>query len=145
MVKLRLRRRGRKARPIYDIVAMDSRKRRDGEHLEVIGQYNPVTQPSTITVNNERALYWLGVGAQPTNVVRNLLSVKGVLLNHYLLRKGKSAEEISAALAQHSAQVDARVKRVLDKKANKVSKKVQAAREAAKAAAEAPAAEEANA
>lgn len=143
MVKLRLRRRGRKARPVYDIVAMDSRKRRDGEHLEVIGQYNPVTQPSTITINNERALYWLGVGAQPTSMVRSLLSIKGVLLNHYLLRKGKSSEEIATALVQHSAQVDARVKRMLDKKANKVSKKVQAAREAAKAAAEAPAAEEA--
>jgi small subunit ribosomal protein S16 len=144
MVKLRLRRRGRKARPIYDIVAMDSRKRRDGQHLEVVGQYNPITQPSTLTVDNSRALYWLKVGAQPTDTVRHLLSAKGVLLQLHLERKGVSAQEIQAALDKHTATVEQRVQRMLNKKTAKQSKKkVEAVKAAAEAAAQAKAAAEA--
>jgi small subunit ribosomal protein S16 len=141
MVKLRLRRRGRKKRPVYDIVAMDSRKRRDGEHLEVVGQYNPVATPSVIILNHARALYWVKVGAEPTGIVRHLLSTQGVFLQHYMEIKGKSAEEIEKALADHKATVAKRVQRVMDKKANKASKKKVAAAEAAKAAAAEPAAE----
>lgn len=80
MVKLRLRRRGRKKHPIYDIAAMDSRKSRNGEFLERIGQYNPMTNPASIILDRERALYWLRTGAQPTDIVRRLMSVKGVML-----------------------------------------------------------------
>jgi small subunit ribosomal protein S16 len=119
---------------------MDSRKRRDGEHLEVVGQYNPVATPSVITLNHARALYWVKVGAEPTGIVRHLLSTQGVLLQHYMEIKGKSADEIEKALADHKATVAKRVQRVMDKKAKKVSKK-KAAAEAAKAAAAEPAAE----
>jgi small subunit ribosomal protein S16 len=137
MVKLRLRRRGRKARPIYDIVAMDSRKRRDGEHLEVVGQYNPITKPSTIVLKHDRALYWLNVGAQPTDRVRDLLSVKGVLLQQYMERKGASAQEVQDALVKHEASVQQRVQRKITKKAGQSSRKTVEAAEAAKVAAEA--------
>lgn len=135
MVKLRLRRRGRKKRPVYDIVAMDSRKRRDGEHLEVVGQYNPVTQPSSIIINNERALYWLKTGAQPTDTVRHLLSTQGILLQLHLERKGKTPVEIETALVQHKTTVTQRLQRISTKKSQKASKKKV---EAAKASVETP-------
>lgn len=132
MVKLRLRRRGRKKRPVYDIVAMDSRKRRDGEHLEVVGQYNPVIQPSGIIINIERALYWLKVGAQPTDTVRHLLSVQGIMLQLHLERKGKTQVEIDTAIAQHKTTVSQRLQRISTKKSQKASKKkVEAATKAA--------------
>jgi small subunit ribosomal protein S16 len=143
MVKLRLRRRGRKARPVYDIVAMDSRKRRDGEHLEVVGQYNPITKPSTIVLKHERALHWLNTGAQPTDRVREILSSQGVLLHQYMARKGASAQEIQDALAKHSATVQQRVQRKLNKKSGQVSRKTVEAAKAAKDAAEAAKAAEA--
>ncbi len=132
MVKLRLRRRGRKKRPIYDIVAMDSRKRRDGQHLEVVGQYSPVAQPSRIILDQERAMYWLDNGAQPTDTVRHLLSSEGVLLRLHLKRKGKTAVEVETELAAHKAAVEKRVAAVIAKKGQKASKKTLAAAVAAK-------------
>ncbi len=79
-VKLRLRRMGKKKQPLYKVVAADSRSPRDGKFLESIGLYNPLTNPSTIEIKEERALYWLNVGAQPTETVKSLLSQKGILL-----------------------------------------------------------------
>ncbi len=121
MVKLRLRRRGRKKAPIYDIVAADSRKSRDGAFLEKLGQYNPMTSPSTISVDDERAIHWLQTGAQPTDTVRKLLSYKGVLLKKYLMEKGKSGAEVSEELAKHEAAVAARLERKAQKKAAKAT------------------------
>jgi small subunit ribosomal protein S16 len=89
-VKLRLRRMGKKKQPIYKLVAADSRAPRDGKFLEAIGLYNPLTDPATIDIKEDRALYWLGVGAQPTETVKNLLSKKGILLKRELSRKGLS-------------------------------------------------------
>jgi len=63
-VKLRLRRMGKKKQPIYKVVAADARSPRDGKFLEAIGLYNPLTNPHTININEDRALYWLSVGAQ---------------------------------------------------------------------------------
>src|ERR1044071_1678692 len=98
MVKLRLRRRGRKKQPIYDITAMDSRKSRNGEYLEKFGQYNPMTNPAAISIDRERALYWLRTGAQPTSIVRRLMSLQGITLELHLERKGKNADEIKTSL-----------------------------------------------
>jgi small subunit ribosomal protein S16 len=77
-VKLRLRREGGKRDPFFRVVAADSRAPRDGRFLEIVGQYDPTTDPSSITIDEERALYWLRVGAQPTDQVRNLLEIVGV-------------------------------------------------------------------
>jgi small subunit ribosomal protein S16 len=93
-VKLRLRRMGKKKQPIYKVVAADSRSPRDGKFLEAIGLYNPLTDPSTIDIKEERALYWLGVGAQPTDTVKNLFTKKGILLKRELTKRGLSGEQI---------------------------------------------------
>jgi len=93
-VKLRLRRLGKKKQPIYKVVAADSRSPRDGKFIEAIGLYNPLTNPATLDLKADRALYWLEHGAQPTDTVRNLLSQKGVLLEKHLKQKGASEEKI---------------------------------------------------
>lgn len=83
--KIRLQRRGRKGYPFYHIVIADSRAPRDGKFIEKVGTYNPNTNPATISLNFDRALYWLQVGAQPTDTTRNILSEEGVLLKKHLL------------------------------------------------------------
>ena len=82
--KIRLQRHGRKNYAFYPIVIADSRAPRDGRFIERIGSYNPNTNPATITLNFERALYWVNCGAQPTDTVRNILSNQGVLLMKHL-------------------------------------------------------------
>ena len=75
-VKLRLTRVGSKKNPIYRIVAADSRSPRDGKFLEIVGRYNPQTDPSTIEFDEERIRHWLSKGAQPSNTVQRLLKAK---------------------------------------------------------------------
>jgi len=79
VIKLRLRRMGAKKQPHYRIVAAEARSPRDGRFIEVVGYYNPKTNPATVKVNAERAKYWLDHGAQPTETVRTLLVRTGVL------------------------------------------------------------------
>ena len=79
MVKIRLRRMGAKKNPYYRIVVADSHFPRDGRFIEEIGTYNPLTNPVTIKVDGERAKYWIGNGAQPTETVRALLKKAEVL------------------------------------------------------------------
>jgi small subunit ribosomal protein S16 len=78
MVRLRLTRVGAKKNPIWRIVATDQRSPRDGRFIEIVGRYNPQTEPSTIEVNAERAQYWLDRGAQPTGQVKKLLRLQGI-------------------------------------------------------------------
>lgn len=78
-VKLRLKRMGAKQRPFYRIVASDSRNPRDGRFIETVGTYNPISTPAEVNINEEKALYWLGNGAIPTDTVRNLLSQQGIM------------------------------------------------------------------
>ena len=78
-VKIRLKRMGSNKKPFYRIVVADSRYPRDGRFIEQIGTYNPLTDPSTINVDSEKALKWLGQGAQPTDTVKELLKVSGVI------------------------------------------------------------------
>jgi small subunit ribosomal protein S16 len=73
MVKIRLRRMGRRNRPYYRVVVADSRSPRDGKFIDIIGQYDPLTDPATINIDEEKALKWLRSGAQPTDTVRSLL------------------------------------------------------------------------
>ena len=79
MVKIRLKRMGMKKEPFYRIVVSDSRTPRDGRFVEEIGYYNPVTEPAVIKFDEERAKYWLGTGAQPTETVRGLLKKSNLL------------------------------------------------------------------
>lgn len=79
MVRIRLRRVGAKKQPSYRIVVADSEAARDGRFIENIGFYNPRTEPETVELNEERALHWLSVGAQPSDAVRRLLVKTGVM------------------------------------------------------------------
>ena len=73
MVRIRLKRMGRKFKPFYRVVAADSRSKRDGRHIEVLGYYNPMTEPMTIEMKMDRIDYWLSVGAQPSDTVASLI------------------------------------------------------------------------
>ncbi len=79
MIKLRLRRTGAKKRPSYRIVAAEHSAPRDGRFIEIIGHYDPLTEPATVKVNEERARHWLSVGAQPSETVAGLLKRAGVI------------------------------------------------------------------
>ena len=79
MVKIRLRRMGRRNRPFYRVVVADSRSPRDGRFIDIIGHYNSLTDPATVDIDEEKALKWLSYGAQPTNTVRSLLSKLGIM------------------------------------------------------------------
>lgn len=79
MVKIRLRRVGTKNRPSYRLVVVDSRAPRDGAFINIIGHYNPLTEPETVVIDEEKALHWLGQGAQPTATVARLLSKAGII------------------------------------------------------------------
>ncbi len=76
-VKLRLTRVGKTKQPQYRVIAADSRRARDGRFIEILGQYNPRTEPSTVTIDNDKAVKWLMQGAQPTERVRKLLEISG--------------------------------------------------------------------
>ncbi|MFN3698648.1 MAG: 30S ribosomal protein S16 [Dictyoglomus sp.] len=78
MVKIRLTRIGAKNKPAYRIIAIDSREPRDGKHLEILGFYDPKTDPATVQLKEDRILYWLSQGAQPTDTVLSLLKKYGI-------------------------------------------------------------------
>ena len=166
--KIRLQRGGRKSYAFYRIVVADARAPRDGRFTEKIGTYNPNTNPATVDLNFDRALYWLEVGAQPTDTVRNILSREGVLLMKHLkggVKKGAFDEAAAqrkfdawkadtqkglqkVAEAEKKAKNDAAKKALeAEKQVNEaIAKKVaekKAAAAAAAAEAAAPAAEEA--
>jgi len=115
-VKIRLSRRGKKHNAYYHIVVADGRAPRDGKFIEVIGNYNPNTNPATIELNNEKALSWLSKGAQPTDTMRAILSYKGVMYKKHL------AEGVTkGALTQEKA--DEKFAQWLETKESKVEEK----------------------
>ena len=164
--KIRLQRGGRKDYAFYSIVIADARAPRDGRFTEKIGTYNPNTNPATVDLNFDRALYWVEVGAQPTDTVRNILSREGVYLMKHL-KGGVKKGAFDEAAAQKKfdawkadkqkglervAEADKKAKNDKAKKAleaeklvnEAIAKKVAEKKAAAvEAAAEAPAAEEA--
>jgi small subunit ribosomal protein S16 len=79
MVKIRLRRTGAKGKPNYRLVVADSRSPRDGAFIDIIGHFNPLTDPETVVINEEKARHWLSHGAQPTDTAARLLSKAGIL------------------------------------------------------------------
>ena len=128
MVKLRLRRRGRKKHPFYDIVAIDGRARRDGASIERVGYIDPMTKPKNVVIDVSRAIYWLSVGAQPTDIVHQILSREGILLRRHLGFKGKTEEEIDAAVLQHKDVSQARHDRLKKRRADRDKARAEAAK-----------------
>ena len=114
--KIRLQRHGHKDYAFYPIVVADSRAPRDGRFIERIGSYNPNTNPATISLNFERALYWVNCGAIPTDTVRNILSREGVMLMKHLqggVKKGAFDEaEAQKRFEAWKAQKDAKISAV---------------------------------
>ncbi|WP_025763942.1 30S ribosomal protein S16 [Dyadobacter tibetensis] len=99
-VKIRLARRGRKKKAIYDIVVADARAPRDGRFIEKLGSYNPGTNPSTIVLESAKAVDWLLKGAQPTDTTRSILQHEGVMLRKHLqigVLKGAITQEVADA------------------------------------------------
>lgn len=114
--KIRLQRHGRKGRPIFTIVAADSRVKRDGKYIERLGQYNPNTNPATIEINFERALDWVMKGAQPTDTARAILRYKGVMMKKHLLDGVKKG-------AFDEAEAEKRFDAWMEEKATKINSK----------------------
>ena len=88
-VKLRLKRMGAKKRPFYRVVAADARSPRDGKFIELVGTYNPITQPAEVKIDEEVTLKWLRNGAEPTDTVRDLLKKQGIMKKFHEERQGK--------------------------------------------------------
>ena len=110
---------GKKKQPVYKLVAADSRSPRDGKFLEDIGLYNPLTKPHTIEIKEDRALYWLDKGAQPSDTVKSLLKQKGITLKRELLRKGLPEDKIREELDNWTKLREARLISKLSKKKSK--------------------------
>lgn len=108
MIKIRLQRKGRIRRPIYHIVVADSRSPRDGRIIEQVGRYDGVTEKKETVLNEDRIMYWLNTGAQPTDSVRKILRQEGLLYKRHLMMWGKSEAEIESALAEWKAHKDSK-------------------------------------
>ena len=157
--KIRLARHGKKGKPFYHIVTADSRAKRDGRYIERIGSYNPNTNPATIDIDFDRAMYWVGVGAQPTDTVRAMLSYKGVLYKNHLLngvKKGaltneQAEEKFAKWLSEKEAKIENKISSLAKEEDSAVKAKLASEKEKSEAraaalaevAAEEPAAEEA--
>lgn len=121
--KIRLQRRGKKNHPFYHIVIADGRAPRDGRIVEKIGTYDPMTDPATIELKFDRALYWVQVGAQPTDTVRSILSYKGVMYMKHLMvgvKKGALTEEKAQLLLKEwitakEAKIEAKKQGIVEK------------------------------
>ena len=170
-VKIRLQRHGKKNFAFFHIVVADSRAPRDGSFIEQIGSYNPNTNPATIVLDNDKALAWLNVGAQPTLTAKRILSYEGVLLRKHLqggvakgaLTQEQADEKFAAWKAQRDEKINAKVNglkmdavqkakaakaaeaKVNEARAEAIAKKKAEAEEAARKAAEEAAAETAEA
>ena len=132
--KIRLQRHGRKGYAYYQIVIADSRAPRDGRFIEKVGTYNPNTDPATVDIKFDRALYWVQTGAQPTDTVRNLLSDKGVYMMKHLLggvKKGAfSQDEADTRFQAWMKSKDASISQIKSKVSEKAIADKKAALEA---------------
>jgi len=135
MVKIRLRRTGAKNQPSYRVVVADSRSPRDGRFIEIIGHYNPRTEPATVAIQEDRALHWLSVGAQMTDTVERLFKNLGTLDRFAQYKKGTDLE---ALLAEAEASAEKNAEKAQAETQTKAKAKTKAKKEeAAKAEAEA--------
>lgn len=96
---------GRKKIPVFSIVAADSRYARDGRYIEDVGRYFPLREPAEVRLDEDRALYWLENGAQPSDTVRSILHRRGLLLHHHLKNKGEAPDKIEEAVEEFRARM----------------------------------------
>lgn len=147
MLRIRLRRTGQKHQPSYRLVVADKNARRDGDFVEIVGHYNPRTEPVDIGLNEERIRYWIGVGAQPSDTVHRILHSRGLIAvapSKTPTKPSKAEREAAAAAEKAAAEARAAAKAEAEAAAKAAEEAAKAAEEAAKAAAEAaeaPAAE----
>lgn len=137
-VKLRLKRMGKKKQPVYKVVAADSRSPRDGKFIEAIGLYNPKSDPATVEIKEDRALYWLKVGAQPTDTVKNLLTHQGIMLKRELANKGVSEDQMAIKLDEWKKLKEANLAASLKKKSEKAKAKKEVTEKAEEKSVSAP-------
>ena len=133
-VKIRLKRLGKIRAPYYRVVVADSRTKRDGRVIEEIGKYHPTEEPSVIEINSDRAQYWLGVGAQPTEQVAALLKLTGDWGK--FKGEGNTESVVKVAEPKEAFVADAAKKPVLKPKSEKKAPEAPAADESADDAAE---------
>ena len=107
---------GRRKRPFYRIVAIDTRTRRDGLEIERLGWFDPLHADVAVKLHEERILHWLGQGAQPSETVNNILKELGLKYKIHLLKEGKSEEKISTLLAEWKIKQEEKRKKQLEKK-----------------------------
>ena len=119
MVKIRLRRVGKKKQPIYKVVVADSRSARNAKYIDLLGQYNPLVHPIVIALNEEKLFKWLKRGAQPTDTVRSLLQRCGLWLKWGLLKKGTDAAAIVTAMEAWQATTAEKLQREAQRKARR--------------------------
>lgn len=131
MVRIRLRREGKKGYPVYRLVATDIRAPRNGGYLEALGQYNPNLNPVTVALKEQRLEYWLKKGAQPTDTVRAILKTNGFWLRWTLTRQGKDEATVKSVLERWQMQQAEKPKRDADRRARRADRKKKAAAEAA--------------
>jgi small subunit ribosomal protein S16 len=106
MVRIRFRRMGLKKQPTYRIVVTDQRKARNGNYLEVIGHHNPRTRPSTDVIDEARALYWMSVGAQPSDSVKRLMQRTGTMARYERMTQGEALETLVAEAEAEAAKAE---------------------------------------
>lgn len=119
MVKIRLARRGRKKLAMYDVVVADARSPRDGRFIEKIGTYNPLTIPATVELNDDKAFKWLMNGAQPSDTVKTVLSIRGIMLKKHLqigvIKGALTQEQADGKLQEWIKSKTAKIESTADK------------------------------
>lgn len=133
-VKIRLKRFGKKKAPFYRVIVIDSRSKRDGRAIEEIGKYHPLSHPSVIEIDSERAQYWLSVGAQPSEQVQKLLTLTGDWGTFKGEKGAKSTVEGPAAKLSAEEQIKASSDAAEKLKAEKAAEAEKAKKEAEEAA-----------
>lgn len=152
-VKIRLARRGRKRRAMYDVVIADARAPRDGRFIEKIGTYNPNTDPASIDIDNDKAFTWLMNGAQPTDTVKAMLSYRGLMLKKHLqigvvkgaLTQEEADKKFEAWVADKESKIQGKADQIAADKAAEKKARLEAEAKVSAARAEALAAKKAEA
>jgi len=139
LVKIRLRREGKKGYPIYRLVATDIRAPRNGGYIEALGQYNPNLNPVVIALREQRIEHWLKKGAKPTDTVRSILRQNGFWLRWTLTRQGKDEATVKSVMERWQMQQAEKAQRQADRRARRAGRKKKAAAETAAAPAAVPA------
>jgi len=142
--KIRLKRIGRRNRPFYRLIVIDSRKRRDGAAIEQIGWYNPIDPKHSYEIMDDRILYWLGEGAIPSNAVKKIMKREGLALRWHLMQQGVDEKEIEIEIKRWELNREDTLASREAKEAEKLEKKKEKSKpaEAATAETDEPAAEE---